>query len=288
MKLPHIIQCKAIRVIILFRCPAQKEKRIFYMSQNKSVLILSLSLLLCNTIDAMKRQREDDTQLSVAKRPCIDGMQLTEKPIMAMVVEPIMTTPVVPKIYWDGGPYDGSMIIKPTIDHHCNHCNKWIVGVSLAAHAVGKHSDIYKPQKRLLPLVVLSPASFYESNSFSLESADSSEEMGQEEKPLYVEKTLKNGRIVEHERCAIGGCKFTAARVDEMRNHEKLHQTDNCLICKICDFRASIKIVFTNHSQTHLPKEERSNRVMCSICNKTLSKKSSLDRHVAKKHPEHI
>lgn len=242
------------------------------MNQNNIILSLFILLSISNAVDAMKRPRNEGT------------MQLA-------VVATVAAAPT--RIYWDGkSPYDGSMVIKPTADHHCGHCNKWITDESLAAHALGKHSNLYMaPKAPLLPpakrqrIADFSSGSSYSSTE---SSSDSSEEMEQDKSLLYVTKFWKNGRAVQHVRCDVEDCKFATARVEEMHNHKKLHQVDDCQVCAICDFRASAKKVFTNHSQTHLPKEERSNTVICSICNKLFAKQSSLNRHMENQHSGHV
>jgi len=246
------------------------------MSQNKLVLIFVMSLLLCNPLDAMKRQREGETQEIVVVIP--------------------------PKTYWDGEqPYDGSMVIKATLDHDCRHCKERITGESLAAHAFAKHSDLYPKvaqqqlaKKRKIQSFTSSTeesgSSFEFSDSStqdsgsSCESSDSSVEIQKNNNVGFVTKVWKSGHTVQHVVCGQGGCRFSSGRIEEMSNHKKLHGVDDCSVCKSCHFRAVSKRVFINHTQTHLPKEKRVNTATCSVCNKTLSKNSSLRRHMESQH----
>lgn len=129
-----------------------------------------------------------------------------------------------------------------------------------------------------------SSSSSGDSSSSSSESSSDSSEDEEDNKPRFVLKALKNGRIVQHAACDIGGCRFSSARPDEMNNHKRLHGADKCSVCKKCDFRTTSPVVFFNHTQRHLPKEKRSNTAQCKTCGKVLSKESSLKRHVATKH----
>jgi len=243
------------------------------MSQNKSALVFFMSLFLINSLDAMKRQREGDTQMMVVPQS---------------------------KPYWDGvQPYDGSMVIKATLDHDCRHCNRRITDESILAHAFGKHPDIYpkfaplQPTKKIkiqsLEFSSEMSSSSFESLQSSMEDSDFSIDI-QKNNDLknndsgFVTKVWKNGHTVRHSVCGLEGCRFSSARSEEMDNHKKLHDVEKCLVCETCDFRAVSKRVFINHTQTHLPKEQRSNTVTCSVCNKILSKESSLKRHMESQH----
>lgn len=271
-----------------------------------------VAIIFCNSSHAMKRSREGEMQEKVA-------LACVVNPVNDNCVQAIVLPPIPPKLYWDEkSPYDGSKVIKATIDHDCKQCNKRIIGVSIAQHAVEKHAHIYlmpsqqtkkvklehdeqADNSKKIEILLLSSSecssstsgSSSESSSFSDSSSDSSvlsrsssdsSEDEADNKSRFVTKVLKSGHTVQHPVCDINGCKFSTARSEVMDNHKKLHDVDGCSVCKKCHFRSDIHRVFENHLQTHLPKAKRSNRVQCKVCNRWLSKDSSLQRHMASRH----
>lgn len=77
------------------------------MNKNNMGLLVFISLLLCNSADAMQRMGYTEFKQMLEKQS-IDGT-----------------------------------IVKATSDHHCKHCDKWITTETPAYHAMRSHQKNY-------------------------------------------------------------------------------------------------------------------------------------------------
>lgn len=293
------------------------------MSQNKNIFLsICTSFLLCNQVDAMKRPRENQMQDIVVVASVVQPQDYHLAAVVSLPSQSQLPAKqywdgkspydgsMVIKATSDHGckHCDRKITDESLAAHIFKHPD--IYGLrpqkKLRIDAVVESSDESSDLSRILSGKSSSSSSDSSgssssssggsssssgdssslsedsSSSSSDESSDSSED-GEDNKIGFVTKTLKNGRTVQHAACDIDGCRFSSARPEEMNNHKKLHGVD-CSVCKKCDFRATSPIVFFNHTQRHLPIDKRSNTATCNICNKVLSKASSLKRHIKIKH----
>ena len=109
-----------------------------------------------------------------------------------------------------------------------------------------------------------------------------------ESKPKKYKPILKKEPIVSSRKnkisliCPKRTCRYIAIKDEQIINHLKLHQfkKDNphkyIYQCKKCDYLGKAKGVFKRHTKSH----KSSKPYICTLCDKPLKYKDSLNRHM--------